>query len=363
MKLDKFNIVDTLTLVSDPITGQDIISSQKLKDINIENNSVQITVDATGWSANDKANFNFKCMEALQKAFSGVDFNIHFKTVATKEQATNTTPQIKNIIAVASGKGGVGKSTISLNLAQGLQKQGYAVGILDADLYGPSLPTMLGTAGMKPEVRDVYGKHKLVALESKGLAHLSLGYIVEPDQAVVLRGPRLAGIIKQFFEDTIWPPLDILIIDLPPGTGDIHLTLLQTVAVTGAVMVTTPQSVAVADARKAANMFMLESVKVPILGVVENMSWFTPEELPDNKYFIFGKGGGEELATFCETSLLGQIPLIQGIREHADQGTPAVLSNNPILHKPFDDLATNVLEQLQNRNQNQAPSQIIRTEN
>jgi ATP-binding protein involved in chromosome partitioning len=229
---------------------------------------------------------------------------------------------------------------------------------MDADLYGPSIPTMLGLTGERPKIKKIFDQNKIEPLQSKGLHFISIGNIVEPEQAVVLRGPRLGGIIKQFVQEVLWPELDVLVIDLPPGTGDIQLTLVQTLALTGAVMVTTPQQVAVIDAVKAANMFRLENINVPILGVVENMSWFTPEELPDNKYFLFGQGGGKNLAETCNTELLAQIPIVQGIREGGDSGKPQVFIESNI-SSVFDQLADNLMIQLDKRISNLPPSQKV----
>jgi ATP-binding protein involved in chromosome partitioning len=230
---------------------------------------------------------------------------------------------------------------------------------MDADLYGPSIPMMFGVQNERPMIKDVYGQPKIVPLEAHGIQLISLGNIVEADQAVVLRGPRLAGIIKQFINDTLWDELDFLIIDLPPGTGDVQLTLVQTVGITGVVMVTTPQDVAVIDAIKAMNMFLLPQVNVPILGVVENMAWFTPEELPDNQYFIFGKGGGAKLAKLANTVLLGQIPIVQGIREAGDLGKPIVLHSEPITTRAFMNVAENVLRQIAVRNETLASTKKV----
>jgi ATP-binding protein involved in chromosome partitioning len=268
----------------------------------------------------------------------------------------STIPHVKNIIAVASGKGGVGKSTVAVNLALGLQALGAKVGLIDADLYGPSLPTMLGLQGKRPEVKDVYGVAKIVPLKYEGMQVMSMGFIIEPEQAVVLRGPRLAGVIRQFFNDCLWEPLDYMIVDLPPGTGDVQLTLVQTVPVTGVIMVTTPQEVALADAIKGMNMFLLPSVKVPILGVVENMSWFTPAELPNNKYYLFGKDGGKILAKKSKSALLGQVPIVQSIRESGDNGKPAVLSDEPIAKKAFMEIAKNTLREVIIRNEYNVPT-------
>ena len=236
---------------------------------------------------------------------------------------------------------------------------GARVGVLDADVYGPSIPTMLGLQGKKPLVQDVYGQHKMMPLEAHGLQVMSIGNIIEPEQAVVLRGPRLAAIIKQFFNDVLWSELDYLIVDLPPGTGDVQLSLVQTVSVTGAIIVTTPQEVAVIDAVKAMNMFLLPQVNVPILGIVENMAWFTPEELPDNKYYIFGQGGGKRLAKMADTLLLGQIPIVTGIREAGDLGKPIILHNEPITKRAFMAVAENVARQVALRNEMVPPTQKV----
>jgi ATP-binding protein involved in chromosome partitioning len=268
-------------------------------------------------------------------------------------------PQVKNIIAVASGKGGVGKSTVALNLAVALQKSGSKVGLIDADIYGPSIPTMIGMPTAKPKIETLYGKHKIIPIEAYGLQVMSVGFIIEPEAAIVLRGPRLGGIVKQFLQDVLWGDLDYLILDLPPGTGDIQLTIVQTVAVTGAIMVTTPQEVAVIDAVKAGNMFRLPNVNVPILGVVENMSWFTPAELPNNKYYLFGKGGGQKLASEMNTMLLGQIPIVEGIRSAGDTGKPAFLDNNEIINKAFHNLSKNMTAQLALRHEMMSPTKKV----
>ena len=299
-------------------------------------------------------------MAAVQSVYPQAEVNVHMLSQTPQAtQQTSSMPHVKNIIAVASGKGGVGKSTVAVNLALGLKAKGARVGIIDADLYGPSLPTMLGLKGQRPQVQNVYGKPRITPLEAYGMPVMSIGFIIEPEQAVVLRGPRLGGIIKQFFNDVTWPPLDYLVVDLPPGTGDIQLTMVQTVPVTGAVLVTTPQEVAVADAIKAMNMFLLPSVNVPILGVVENMSWFTPAELPNNKYYLFGKGGGKQLAKLSQTMLLGQVPIVQSIREAGDAGKPAILDHDEQRNAAFNKVAENTMRQLAIRNEMMPPTQVV----
>ena len=344
----------------DPNSGQDIIQARMIQDLKITDDNVSFTLVLPTLNNPHKADLNFACQRVIQDVYPNVNVDVHMKANTTQsQQSTSPISQVKNIIAVASGKGGVGKSTVSVNLALGLKKLGAKVGLIDADLYGPSIPTMLGLQGQKPKVKDVYGKPKITPLDAYGMPVMSIGFIIEPEQAVVLRGPRLGGIIKQFFNDTLWPALDFLIVDLPPGTGDIQLTLVQTVPVTGSVIVTTPQEVAVADAIKAMSMFQLPSVNVPILGVVENMSWFTPKELTNNKYHIFGEGGGKKLAKMSKSVLLGQVPLVQGIRESGDKGKPALLQDDPLLSDPFLNVAKNTLRQVGIRNETLGPTKII----
>ena len=360
MELDNNAIVAALRNVKDPNTGQDIISMRMVEDFGVEGKNVSFSINLQGQDAKVKQSLNFACMQAVQEVYPEAQVHIHLKGAASSEPTKNKVlPQVKNIIAVASGKGGVGKSTVSVNMAISLANKGAKVGLIDADLYGPSIPTMMGLQGQRPKVEMLYGKHKIIPLEAHGVKVMSVGFIIEPEQAVVLRGPRLGGIIKQFINECIWPDLDYLIIDLPPGTGDIQLTLVQTVPVTGAVIVTTPQEVAVVDAVKAMNMFLLDNVNVPILGVVENMSWFTPKELPDNKYMIFGEGGGKKLAKLSKSVLLGQVPLVQGIREGGDSGKPVSVQDDNPLKDQFNDLALNVIRQVQLRNEVLGPTQIV----
>jgi len=357
--IDNNKIVEALRSVLDPRSGQDIITARLISDLKIEDNKVYFALDVTGADANTKMQLHQACIDAIKLAYIDVDVHIHMKSAEKSTPAKNTTlPQIKNIIAIGSGKGGVGKSTVSVNTALALREKGFRVGLLDADIWGPSLPTMMDLKGKRPKIKDVYGKHKLIPIEKYGIHVISIGFIIEPEQAVVLRGPRLGGVIKQFINDTIWPDLDYLIIDLPPGTGDIQLTLVQTVPVTGAVIVTTPQEVAVADAVKAMNMFMIENIAVPILGIVENMSWFTPAELPDNKYYIFGKGGGKTLAKKSKSMILGKIPLITAIRENSDIGMPSVQKGDETKDY-YMTIAENLVKQVELRNELYDPTKIV----
>lgn len=363
MQYDKTAIVKALAKVLDPQTGQDLITANMVRDLNVESNNINFTIELPSLGASYKSDLNFACIQAIMAIYPDANVNVHMASHASGgQEAPNPLAQVRNIIAVASGKGGVGKSTVAVNLALALQALGAKVGLIDADLYGPSMPTMLGLQGQRPKVQDFYGKPKIVPLEAYGMPVMSIGFIIEPEQAVVLRGPRLSGVIKQFFNDTIWPPLDYLVVDLPPGTGDIQLTLVQTVPVTGAVLVTTPQEVAVVDAVKAMNMFLLPNVNVPILGVVENMAWFTPAELPNNKYYIFGEGGGKKLTRQCNSVLLGQVPLVQGIRESGDAGKPAVLGAENPTREAFLHIARETARQIALRNEMLAPSRIVQME-
>ncbi|MDX1911717.1 MAG: Mrp/NBP35 family ATP-binding protein [Saprospiraceae bacterium] len=345
--MDQNLILDALRRVNDPQTGRDIVSAGMVQDLVIEGNNVNFKLAIPSLQMQGKAELNFACIGAIAEVYPQAQVNAHFVARATDGMPPpGALPHIKHIIAVASGKGGVGKSTVAVNLALGLRQLGANVGLLDADVYGPSIPTMLGLTGQRPKVRDVTGVPKMIPLDGHGIPCISIGFIIDPEQAVVLRGPRLAAIIKQFVSDVLWPELDFLVVDLPPGTGDVQLTLVQTVPLTGAVLVTTPQEVALADAIKAMNMFLLPQIGVPILGVVENMAWFTPAELPENKYYIFGQGGGKKLARESNSILLGQIPLVQSVREGGDTGMPAIVqADNPVAPS-FLEVAKNVLRQI-----------------
>jgi ATP-binding protein involved in chromosome partitioning len=358
--IDNNKIVEALKKVKDPKSGVDIIKAKMVEDLKIEGDQVTFSIVLKSNDNDVKSSLNFACISEIQAIYPNADVNIHLKIKSDyADENTSILPQVKNIIAIASGKGGVGKSTVAVNLAATLAKKGAKVGILDADVYGPSIPTMLGLKGERPRIEILYGKHKIVPLQAHGLSVMSIGFIVEPEQAVVLRGPRLGGLIRQFIQDCLWPVLDYLIIDLPPGTGDVQLTLVQTVPVTGVVMVTTPQEIALIDAVKAMNMFLLPNINVPIIGVVENMSWFTPEELPDNKYYIFGQGGGKTLAKQANAVLLGQIPLVQSIREGGDNGTPIALQEGHIAASYYDTLATKFAQQVYVRNESLEPTRIV----
>lgn len=363
MSVDNNRVVSLLREVIDPKTGLDLIASKKLQNLRVADSRISFELQTSGMSEDEKRKLNFACQEALLKEYPAVDVDIHMKGgVRVPDESSSVLPQVKNILAIASGKGGVGKSTVAVNLALALKQSGASVGLIDADLYGPSVPTMLNLKGQRPKLQEVYGQPKIVPLMAYGIPVISMGFIVEADQAVVLRGPRLAGVLKQFIQDVIWPELDYLIIDLPPGTGDVQLTLVQSVPVTGAIMVTTPQQVAIDDAIKAMNMFRLPNIQVPILGVVENMSWFTPEELPDHQYFIFGQGGGEKLAKEAESVLLGKLPLIQGVREGGDSGIPIAINEGHPGKVYFDQIALKTKDQVEIRNKQMDPTRIVRVQ-
>lgn len=360
MEIDKQQIIEALYRVKDPATGKDLIASRMVENLQTDGPNVNFNLVLPSLNSPHKSNLIFDCVATIKEAYPDANVNVHVvaKTAGSQESSSSV-PQIKNIIAVASGKGGVGKSTVSVNLALGLKQLGAKVGLIDADLYGPSIPTMLGLQGQRPRIQEMHGQPKIIPLMAYDIPVMSIGFIIEPEQAVVLRGPRLGAIIKQFFNDVLWPDLDYLVVDLPPGTGDIQLTLVQTVPVTGAVMVTTPQEVAVADAIKAMNMFLLPSVNVPILGVVENMSWFTPEDLPERKYYLFGQGGGQQLAQMSESVLLGQVPIVQGIREGGDGGKPIVTNPQSLVAEAFMKIAENTVRQVAVRNEYKEPTKIV----
>lgn len=276
-----------------------------------------------------------------------------------KKQEEQLLPGVKNIVAVASGKGGVGKSTVAVNIAIALAKEGKKVGLVDADIYGPSIPIMFGLENKKPDAKEIDGKVKVLPFEKYGIKLLSIGFFVDASQALIWRGPMASNALKQLFTEAAWGELDYLLIDLPPGTGDIHLTLVQTVPVTGAIIVSTPQKVALADARKAMSMFSQPSINIPVLGLVENMAWFTPAELPENKYYIFGEKGAEKLSKELNVELLGQIPIVQSICESGDSGVPIITQDKQMVHDAFLNSTKRIIEQVEIRNASADPTKKV----
>jgi len=356
------DILKALGNVAEPDLGSDLVTLNMVKDIAIDGNKVSFTVVLTTPACPMKDHIMNACTNAVKiivNKEAEVTVNFTANVGSNRKDGGKVLPQVKNIIAVASGKGGVGKSTVSVNLALALAKKGAKVGVMDADIYGPSIPIMLGIRGERPMMKEVDGKGKVVPIDVMGIKAMSIGLLIDDKQAVVWRGPMASSALKQFVNDVYWGELDYLIIDLPPGTGDIHLTMVQTIPVTGAVIVTTPQAVAMADAKKAIMMFDGPQIKVPILGLAENMAYFTPEELPENKYYIFGKDGGKQLADQFEIPFLGQIPIVQSIREGGDAGKPAVAQDGDASQEAFLSLAENVARQVSIRNANLDPTKIV----
>lgn len=355
-------VLKALGNVDDPDLGKDLVTLNMIKDIEIDGNDVSFTVELTTPACPMKEMIEKACINAITHLVSKdavVKVNMSSQVNTKRKDNDPLLPGVKNIIAVASGKGGVGKSTVSVNLALGLAQQGAKVGLLDADIYGPSVPIMMGIRDERPMMTEVNGKGKIVPIEKYGVKAISIGVLVDEKQAMVWRGPMASSAIKQFITDVHWGDLDYLIIDLPPGTGDVHLTLVQSVPITGSVVVSTPQPVAAADAKKAIMMFKQPQINIPILGMVENMAYFTPAELPDNKYYIFGKGGAQQMAEQFELPYLGEVPLIQGIREGGDKGLPAVLDDANPARPIFMELASNVARNVSMRNANVEPTQVV----
>ncbi|THU39905.1 Mrp/NBP35 family ATP-binding protein [Niastella caeni] len=348
-------VLDALRNVQEPDLGKDIVTLNMVKDIVISGNTVSFTVVLTTPACPMKDMIGRACENAVKLLVNKeavVTVNFTANTSTNRKDTGAVLPKVKNIIAVISGKGGVGKSTVSANLALALAQGGAKVGLMDADIYGPSVPIMFGVRGERPMMKSMGSGEKgmIVPLERFGIKLMSIGLLVDEKNAVIWRGPMASSAIRQFVTDVLWDELDYLVIDMPPGTGDIHLTLVQTVPVTGAVIVTTPQDVALADAKKAIGMFSQAQIKVPIIGLVENMSYFTPAELPDNKYYIFGKEGGKRLAEEYDLPFLGQIPLVQSIREGGDMGVPIMMSDDMISRKAFEEFSANATRSIAMRN-------------
>lgn len=347
------DVLKALSNVQEPDLGKDLVTLNMVKDININGNNISFTVTLTTPACPLKDLIKNACINAIQILVSKeaiVTVNFTSNTTSLRSDNKNVLAGVKNIIAVVSGKGGVGKSTVASNLALAIAESGAKVGLMDADIYGPSVHIMFGVRGERPMMKDVNGKGKIVPLERYGIKLMSIGLMVDERQAVVWRGPMVSSAIRQFVTDVDWGELDYLIIDMPPGTGDIHLTIVQTVPVTGVIVVTTPQLVALADAKKGIAMFNQAQLKVPVIGLVENMSYFTPQELPGNKYYIFGKEGGKNLAEEFDIPFLGEIPLVQSIREGGDLGIPIMVSDDLISKKAFIEMSENAVRGIAMRN-------------
>jgi ATP-binding protein involved in chromosome partitioning len=366
-KLNKEEILNLLKQVH--IQGKDanVVDAGIIKDVKTKSDifGKKIEIDAVidSPAVHIRKKLEDDITEALSKDFGDVDTKINVKVVIPESEKEKPLKKIKNIIAVASGKGGVGKSTVTANLATTLAKMGFKTAILDTDVYGPSIPLMFGTTGERPRATKVGDKTMIIPIEAHGVKNMSIGYFARPDQAVIWRGSMANSAINQMVFDTDWGDLDFLLIDLPPGTGDIQLSVMQTLPVTGAVVVTTPQNVAIADVKKSIDMFKNPTINVPVLGIVENMSYFTPEECPDNKYYIFGKDGGKYLAKDLGVAFLGEVPLVQSVREAGDVGRPAALQENTPTQKAFEEITKNVVEETMKRNKTLPPTEKIRITN
>ncbi|KAA1244225.1 Mrp/NBP35 family ATP-binding protein [Aquimarina sp. RZ0] len=367
MKLEKTDILKALETITVAGEGKNMIESGAVKNVITFGDEVIVDLELSTPALHIKKRAEVDVMKAIQdKVYekAKVKVNIKVETPAAQPQKNvikgKVIPGIKNIIAVASGKGGVGKSTVTSNLAVTLAKMGFKVGLLDADIYGPSVPIMFDVERERPLSVKVGDKSKMKPIENYGVKILSIGFFTQPNQAVVWRGPMAAKALNQMIFDAAWGELDFMLIDLPPGTGDIHLSIMQSLPITGAVVVSTPQNVALADARKGVAMFQQDSINVPVLGIIENMAYFTPEELPNNKYYIFGKEGAKYLAEDIDVPFLGEIPLVQSIREAGDVGRPAALQTATPIEKAFEELTRNVVQEVVSRNENLPPTEAIK---
>ena len=348
MSISKDAILSALSRIIEPDLKKDIVALDLVRDIQVSGNTVSVQVEVSNPAMHSRKRMEEAVVFNLKQVL-GKDVTVVANVTPLSGERGNlrkVLPGVKHIVAIASGKGGVGKSTITSNLAVGLAARGLKVGLVDADIYGPSMPLMFDVLHEKPGTVEKNGKHWIVPVESYGVKLLSIGFFAQTDQAIAWRGPMATKALEQMIKDVDWGELDVMLVDLPPGTGDIHLSLVQAVPLTGAVVVSTPQSVALIDARKGVGLFRLPSVNVPVLGIVENMAWFTPVELPDNKYFIFGKGGARALAEELALPFLAEVPLVQSIREAGDVGRPAVLQGDTPAGRPFAELCTAFHERL-----------------
>lgn len=364
MKLDRKEILKALETITIAGEGKNMVESGAVKNVLIFGDEVTIDLLIATPAMHIKKRAEDDIKKLIYEQFSpNAVVKVNIKVEAKEnpnEIKGKAIPGISNIIAVASGKGGVGKSTTTANLAVTLAKMGFKVGVLDADIYGPSMPIMFDVENEKPISVEVDGKSKMKPIESYEIKLLSIGFFTSPSQAVIWRGPMASKALNQMIFDADWGELDFMLIDLPPGTGDIHLSIMQSLPITGAVVVSTPQAVALADAKKGVSMFLSEAINVPVLGIIENMAYFTPEELPNNKYYIFGKEGAKNLAEDLQVPFLGEVPLVQSIREAGDYGRPAALQTASPLEKVYEEIARNVVQEVVYRNENLAPTEAIK---
>lgn len=366
MKLLKSDIMKALETITVPGEGQNMVESGAVNNVQIFGDEVVVDMTIKNPTLQARKKTEVEILKAIHKqVYEKAKITVNIKIDAPEKPEVNEIkgkpiPGIQNIIAVASGKGGVGKSTITANLAVTLAKMGFKVGLLDADIYGPSMPIMFDVAHEKPLATTIGGRSKMRPVENYGVKVLSIGFFTEPNQAVIWRGPMAAKALNQLIFDAHWGELDFMLLDLPPGTGDIHLSIMQAMPVTGAVVVSTPQEVALSDARKGVAMFRQESINVPVLGIVENMAYFTPDELPDKKYYIFGREGAKNLAEDLDVPFLGEIPLVQSIREAGDVGRPAAMQTATLVETAFEDLTKNVVQELVKRNEDLPPTEAIK---
>ncbi len=366
MKLNKQDIFKALEHITVPGEGQNMVESGAVKNVQVFGDEVEIDITINNPSLQARKKTEVEILKIIHKeVYAKAKIKINLSVDAPSKPKVNEIkgkpiPGIQNIIAVASGKGGVGKSTVTANLAVTLSKMGFKVGLLDADIYGPSMPIMFDVAMQKPMAVNIDGKSKMKPIENYGVKLLSIGFFTQPNQAVIWRGPMAAKALNQMIFDAHWGDLDFMLIDLPPGTGDIHLSIMQALPVTGAVIVSTPQEVALADARKGVAMFQQEAINVPVLGIVENMAYFTPAELPNNKYYIFGKEGARHLAEDLNVPFLGEIPLVQSIREAGDVGRPAAMQTATAVEIAFETMTRNVVQEVVGRNKSLPPTEAIK---
>ena len=370
MKFKKEQILKALETITVAGEGKNMVESEAVKNVMTFADEIIVDIVLSTPAMHIKKRAEADIIKTIKEKVSAeAKVSVNIKVAATVQSANpnlikgKNIPGIKNIVAVASGKGGVGKSTITANLAVSLSKQGYKVGILDADIYGPSIPIMFDVVKERPLSTSVDGRSKMKPVENYGVKVLSIGFFTTPEQAVIWRGPMASKALNQLIFDASWGDLDYMLIDLPPGTGDIHLSIMQSMPITGAVVVSTPQPVALADARRGIAMFQQKNIQVPVLGVIENMAYFTPEELPDNKYYIFGKQGAQNLSEDLNVVFLGEIPLAQSIREAGDSGRPAALQEETPLARAFEKITKKVIEELNSRNEILPPTEVIQMTN